>query len=162
MFTQKTENPECLFEVKNISKPNICSLEALLSFTDVNHLNIPVFNLSIEEIFIPANSQFGAIEICEESFEVFHMNFSFDQTFSVPANNLEQLEKDSYLDEDEKEQPVIDYLKTGTYTKFMSQEIKDSPSVTEMKLQKMNVWTDQGFKQQFDSDHLPSKSSNMQ
>ncbi len=40
----------------------------------------------------------------------------------------------------------------------MSQVIKDSPSVTEMKLQKMNPWTDQEFEQQFDLDHLPSKS----
>jgi hypothetical protein len=40
----------------------------------------------------------------------------------------------------------------------MSQEIKDSPSVTEMKLKKTNPWTDQGFEQQFNSDHLPSKS----
>ena len=40
----------------------------------------------------------------------------------------------------------------------MSQVIKDSPSVTEMKLQKTNPWKDQEFEQQFDLDHLPSKS----
>jgi hypothetical protein len=83
------------FEVKNISKPNICFPEALLSFTDVNQLNTLVFSSSLEEIFIPATSQFGAIEICEKSLEIFHMNFSFDQTFSVPAYNLEQIEKDT-------------------------------------------------------------------
>jgi hypothetical protein len=91
------------FEVKSISKPNIRSPEALLSFTDRDQLNIPIFNSSLEEIFIPANSQFAAIEICEESFEVFHMNFSHDNTFCVPSNNLEQIQEDSYLDEDEKE-----------------------------------------------------------
>jgi hypothetical protein len=151
----KQKNENVFFEVKNISKPNIRSPEALLSFTYVDQLNIPVFNSSLEEIFIPANSQFAAIEICEESFEVFHMNFSSDQTFSIPANNLEQIEKDSYLDEDEKEQAFLEYLRTGSYTKSMSQVIKDSPSVMEMKLQKTNPWTDQEFKQQFDLDHLP-------
>jgi hypothetical protein len=40
----------------------------------------------------------------------------------------------------------------------MSQVIKDSQSVTEMKLQKMNPWTDQEFEQQFNLDHLPLKS----
>jgi hypothetical protein len=110
----------------------------------------------LEEIFIPANSQFTAIEICEESFEVFHMNFSHDDTFCIPSNNLEQIQEDSYLDEDEKEQAFLEYLKTGSYTKSMSQVIKDSPSVTEMKLQKTNPWKDQEFEQQF--DHLPSKS----
>ncbi len=52
----------------------------------------------------------------------------------------------------------LEYLKTGSYTKSMSQVIKDSPSVTEMKLQKTNPWKDQEFEQQFDLDHLPSKS----
>jgi hypothetical protein len=156
LVKQKYEN--VFLEVKSISKLNIRSPEALLSFTDVNQLNIPIFNSSIEEIFIPANSQFAAIEICEESFEVFHVNFSSDKTFSVPTNNLEQIEKDSYLDEDEKEQAFSEYLRPGSYTKSMSQIIKDSPSVTEMKLQKMNPWTDQKFEQQFDLDHLPLKS----
>ncbi len=87
-FTHKTENKNVFFEVKTISKPNICSPEALLSFTDINPLNIPVFNSSLEEIFISANSQFAAIEICEESFEVFHINFSSDHTFSIQSNNL--------------------------------------------------------------------------
>jgi hypothetical protein len=91
LIKQKNEN--VFYKVKNISKPNIRSPEALLSFTDVNQLNIPVFNSSLEEIFIPANSQFAAIEVCDESFEVFHMNFLSDQTFSVPSNNLEQIEK---------------------------------------------------------------------
>jgi len=139
----KQKNENVFFEVKSISKPNIRSPEALLSFTDRDQLNIPIFNSSLEEIFIPANSQFAAIEICEESFEVFHMNFSHDN---------------SYLDEDEKEQAFLEYLKTGSYTKSMSQVIKDSPSVTEMKLQKTNPWKDQEFEQQFDLDHLPSKS----
>jgi hypothetical protein len=40
----------------------------------------------------------------------------------------------------------------------MSQAIKDSPSVTEMKLLKTNPWTDQEFEQQFDLDNLPFKS----
>jgi len=40
----------------------------------------------------------------------------------------------------------------------MSQLIKDSPSVTEMKLQKMGPWKDQEFEKQFDLDHLPAKN----
>jgi hypothetical protein len=126
----KQKNENVFFEVKRISRPNICSPEALLSFTDMNQLNIPVFNLSLEEIFIPTNSQFAAIEICEESFEVFHMNFSYDITYCIPANTLEQIEKDSYLDKDEKEQAFLEYLRTGSDTKSMSQVIKDSPRLS--------------------------------
>ncbi len=40
----------------------------------------------------------------------------------------------------------------------MSQLISDSPSVTEMKLQKMEPWPVEEFEKQFDLDHLPAKS----
>jgi len=45
------------------------------------------------------------------------MNFSHDNTFCVPSNNLEQIQEDSYLDEDEKEQAFLEYLKTGSIQK---------------------------------------------
>ncbi len=64
------------------------------------------------------------------------MNFSYDKTFCIPANNFEQIEEDFYLDEDEKEQAFLKYLRTGSYTKSMSQVIKDSLSVTEWSFRK--------------------------
>jgi len=152
---QKSEN--VFFEVKSISQPNIRSPDALLSFTDTEQLNIPIFNSSYEDIFIPANSQFAAIEICKDSFEVFHLNFSPNTSTTTEANNLDQLNSDSYMEEDEKEQAFLDYLQNGTYTKSMSQLIKDAPSVTEMKLQKTEPWKEQEFENQFDLDHLPSQ-----
>ncbi len=39
----------------------------------------------------------------------------------------------------------------------MSQLITDSPSVTEMKLQKMEPWPLNEFEKQFDLQHLPQK-----
>jgi hypothetical protein len=62
------------------------------------------------------------------------------------------------MEEDKKEQFFLDYLQTGSYTKSMSQLIKDAPSVTEMKLWKTEPWKDQEFEKQFDLDHLPSQS----
>jgi hypothetical protein len=156
LIKQKREN--VFFEVKTLNKPNICSPEALVLFTDTDELYIPIFNASLEEIFIPANSQFAAIEICEESFEIFHRNFSFDQIFTIETNNLDQIQPDSYMDKDKEEQAFLEYLCTGSYSKSMSQVIKDSPSETEMKLQRKNPWKDQEFEQQFDLDHLPAKS----
>jgi len=38
------------------------------------------------------------------------MNFSFDQTFTLETNNLDQIETNSYMDEDEKEQAFLEYL----------------------------------------------------
>ncbi len=46
----------------------------------------------------------------------------------------------------------------GKYTKSMSQLITDSPSVTEMKLQKTEPWPLNEFEKQFDLQHLPQKS----
>jgi hypothetical protein len=40
----------------------------------------------------------------------------------------------------------------------MSQLITDSPSVTEMKLQKTEPWPLNEFEKQFDLQHLPQKS----
>jgi len=96
-------------EVKTLSQPNICSPGALLSFTDMIQLNITIFNTSFKDIFIPANSHCAAIEICEDSFEVFHMNFSFDNSIILESNNLELIQSDSYMDEDKKEQAFLEY-----------------------------------------------------
>jgi len=98
------------------------------------------------------------MEICKDSFEVFHLNFSPDTFITNEANNLDQINSDCYMEEDKKEQFFLDYLQTGSYTKSMSQLIKDAPSVTEMKLWKTEPWKDQEFEKQFDLDHLPSQS----
>jgi len=52
----------------------------------------------------------------------------------------------------------MEYLQSGKYTKSMSQLITDSPSVTEMKLQKMEPWPLDKFEKQFDLQHLPQKT----
>ncbi len=52
----------------------------------------------------------------------------------------------------------MEYLQSGKYTKSMSQLITDSPSVTEMKLQKTEPWPLNEFEKQFDLQHLPQKS----
>jgi len=62
------------------------------------------------------------------------------------------------LDDNEKEKAFVEYLQSGKYTKSMSQLITDSPSVTEMKLQKMEPWLLNEFEKQFDLQHLPQKS----
>jgi hypothetical protein len=52
----------------------------------------------------------------------------------------------------------MEYLQSGKYTKSLSQLITDSPSVTEMKLQKIEPWPLGEFEKQFDLQHLPQKT----
>ncbi len=70
----------------------------------------------------------------------------------------EIIQNDDNLDNNEKEQACMEYLHTGKYTKSMSQLITNSPSVTEMKLQKTEPWPLDEFEKQFDLQHLPQKS----
>jgi hypothetical protein len=57
-----------------------------------------------------------------------------------------------------KSKRLWNILQSGKYTKSMSQLITDSPSVTEMKLQKTEPWPLDEFEKQFDLQHLPQKS----
>jgi hypothetical protein len=52
----------------------------------------------------------------------------------------------------------MEYFQTAKKTKSMSQLTTDSPSVTEMKLQKTEPWLFNAFEKQFDLQHLPQKS----
>jgi hypothetical protein len=88
--------------------------------------------------------------------DIYHLNVTFDNSQLLDINSAQKvINNDEGLDEREKEQAFMEYLQSGKYTKSMSQLISDSPSVTEMRLQKTEKWPLDEFQKQFDVQHLP-------
>ncbi len=114
--------------------------------------------MSSKDIFLPANSQMATISILYKITDIYHLNVTFDNSQLLDINSAQKvINNDEGLDEREKEQAFMEYLQSGKYTKSMSQLISDSPSVTEMRLQKMEPWPLDEFEKQFDLQHLPHK-----
>ena len=133
--------------------------DTLLTFYDFQNIQIPFFNSSSEDIQLPANLEIATLDILDEFTDIFHLNVTLDEHQFLETNSAQQIiQNDESLDDNEKEQAFMEYLQSGKYTKSMSQLITDSPSVTEMKLQKTEPWPLNEFEKQFDLQHLPQKS----
>jgi hypothetical protein len=119
---------------------------------------IPFFSFSTEDVLLPANFEIATLDILDEMTDIYHLNVTLDEHQFLDINLAQEIiQNDEGLDDDEKEQAFMEYLQSGKYTKSMSQLITDSPSVTEMKLQKMEPWPLDEFEKQFDLQHLPQK-----
>jgi len=101
----------------------------------------------------------ATISILYKITDIYHLNVTFDNSQLLDINSAQKvINNDEGLDEREKEQAFMEYLQSGKYTKSMSQLISDSPSVTEMRLQKMEPWPLDEFEKQFNLQHLPHKT----
>jgi hypothetical protein len=115
--------------------------DTLLTFHDFKKNQIPFFNSSTEDILLPTNFELATLDILDEFTDIFQLNVTFDVHQSLELNLAQEIiQNDKSLDDNEKEQAFMEYLQSGKYTKSMSQLITDSPSVTEMKLQKTEPW----------------------
>ncbi len=126
-------------EVNTVLHSNLKTPDTLLTFYDFQNIQIPLFNSSTEDILLPANSDLAMLNILDEFTDIYQLNVTLDVNQCLEINST-QIQNDESLDDNEKEQAFMEYLQSGKYTKSMSQLITDSPSVTEMKLQKMDPW----------------------
>jgi hypothetical protein len=141
-------------EINSVFQTNLKSPDTLLTFHDFQNIQIPIFNSSSKDIFLPGNSQMATISILYKISDIYHINVTFDKSQLLDINSAQTVIN---KDEKEKEQAFMEYLQSGKYTKLMSQLISESPSVTEMRLQKMEPWPLDEFEKQFDLQHLPHK-----
>jgi hypothetical protein len=158
-FFLKQKKELVMAEVNTILHSDLKTPDTLLTFHDFQNIQIPLFNSSTEDILLPANFDLATLNILDKFTDIYQLNVTLDVHQSLEINSAQEIiQNDESLDDNEKEQAFMEYLQSGKYTKSMSQLITDSPSVTEMKLQKMEPWPLDEFEKQFDSQHLPQKS----
>jgi len=158
-FFLKQKKELVMAEVNTVLHSYLKTPDTLLTFYDFQNIQIPFFNSSSEDIQLPANLEIATLDILDEFTDIFHLNVTLDEHQFLETNSAQQIiQNDESLDDNEKEQAFMEYLQSGKYTKSMSQLITDSPSVTEMKLQKTEPWPLNEFEKQFDLQHLPQKS----
>ena len=157
-FFLKQKKELVMAEVNTVLHSHLKTPDTLLTFYDFQNIQIPFFNSSSEDIQLPANLEIATLDILDEFTDIFHLNVTLDEHQFLETNSAQQIiQNDESLDDNEKEQAFMEYLQSGKYTKSMSQLITDSPSVTEMKLQKTEPWPLNEFEKQFDLQHLPQK-----
>ncbi len=153
-----TPNDLELFEVSTIFHPKLQRVDALLSLEDRNNVPIPIYNTSSEDIELPSDSQIGNISLIKNPLQIFPLQIHpIDEAHEHLVNSLDSIEaisSDGYLNQEEKNNAFMNYLKTGNYTKSMSKEIEDSLCLTKMQLQNTQPQSWQQLQTQFNLQHL--------
>jgi hypothetical protein len=151
-FFLKQKKDLLMAEINRILHTHLKSPDTLLTFHDFQKIQIPFFNSSTDDILLPANFEVPTPDILDKMTDIYQLNVTLDINLAQ-----EIIQNDEGLDHNEKEQEFMEYLQSGKYTKSMSQLITDSPSVTEIKLQKTEPWAFDEFEKQLDLRHLPQK-----
>jgi hypothetical protein len=162
------DSPDCsspnnleLFEVDTILHPNLQSIDALLSLENREDISIPVYNAGTAEIKLSANTELAHIIPHKNQLQIFPLKYhSIDeanQHLDVNSTvSVDAIDSDRSLNEAEKNQAFLNYLKNGRYTKSMTKLLKDSLSHTEMQLQDTRPQTWPQIQTQINLQHLTS------
>jgi len=158
-FFLKQKKELVMAEVNTVLHSDLKTPDTLVTFHNFQKIQIPLFNSSTEDILHPTNFDLATLDILDELTDIFQLNVTLDVHQPLELNSAQEIiQNDESLDNNEKEQACMEYLQSGKYTKSMSQLIIDSPSVTQMKLQKMEPWPLDEFDKKIDLQHLPQKS----
>jgi len=162
------DSPDCsspnnleLFEVDTVLHPNLQSIDALLSLENREDISIPVYNAGTAEIKLSADTELAHIIPHKNQLQIFPLKYhSIDeanQHLDVNSTvSVDAIDSDCSLNEAEKNQAFLNYLKNGRYTKSMTKLLKDSLSHTEMQLQDTRPQTWPQIQTQINLQHLTS------
>jgi len=128
----------------------------LLSLDNRQDISIPVYNAGTEEIELSTDTEFAKIIHHKNPLQIFPLKYhSIDESNQhLSVNSIDAIDLDSYLNEAEKNQAFLNYMKYGNYTKSMSKEIQDSLSYTTMHLQDTHLQTWSQIQNQISLQHL--------
>jgi hypothetical protein len=147
-----------LFQVNPIVHPYLQSIDALFSLENRNDIRIPVYNIGTAEIELPADTELTQIILQKEQLQIFPLQIHpIDEAHEhlvSSLNSIEAINSDGYLNQEEKSNAFMNYLKTGNYTKSMSQEIEDSLSFTKLQLHNTHPQSWLKLQTQFNLQHL--------
>jgi hypothetical protein len=125
------------YEVKTCSIENVEALAFLLQFEEPDELYIPVYNITLEDIIIEADTEISEIKIYSTDVDVCQMAVvELDEKHSTihECNNARPdfINDDDGMDEEEKEEAFMHYLKRGYHHPSMTKEVESKVSLTEM------------------------------
>jgi len=127
---------------------------------DRDDIWIPVYNTGTAEIELSADTELAHITLQKEHVQIFPLRYHTveeeSQNLEVnSANAVNAINSDHSLNEAEKNQAFLNYLRNGHYTRSMTNLIKGSLSGTKMQLHNTLPQTWQQIQNNFNLEHLP-------
>ena len=164
------------YVVKNCTQPGLKNLPWLMDYIRPNEVCIPVYNDTPHDMIIERNAFFADIEIITQPDEYEAHSMSMNEISpDVIACNLAQpafadseiiecnrvmpkfIHDDQGMNEEEKEEAFLHYMKFGYHHPSMTKEVEENASLTELTLRNDQPLSDEDFETQFDLAHLPLK-----
>ena len=162
---------EIPFTISHIISPLTTLKDTLFSFTNITHVNIPIFNNSSEDYDIPFDYPIASIHLLSSADEIIPISSTnltttdFIQTEKLYTNSSSlqnTISEDDSLTEQEKDTAFYQYTKNGSYAIPMSTFIDNTPSITEMEYKQIEnkELSIKEFLNQFNIQHLPPNYRN--
>ena len=147
------------YEVKNSLVPYATACPFFMQFKRPNEVNIPIYNSTMEEIIIDAHEVFAEVELFSTSIEVNNLQVQTSMLEELECNltRPDFIELDDAMNEEEKEDAFMSYLKRGYHHPSMTKEVEEKASLTEMYLKSTIPVPDSEFDAQFDLTHIPPR-----
>jgi len=158
------------FEMLNSLVPRLRHMPVALEFHDATKIPIWLYNDTHEEIVIDQNTPVAEILLWREEVECHHMAIK-ETTASIYECNKVALksgkarmsrpafiDEDQAMNEDEKEEAFMEYLRHGYHHPSMTKVVEDKAALTELYKKSTIPIPDHLFESQFDLKHLDSKT----
>jgi len=153
------------YEVLNCLVPRMKTLPIASQYDATNNIMIPISNPTCEDVVIEQGELVAEIDIWKDEYEVHHMmmypevgELMFSETnHARPAF----IEDDLGLNEEEKENAFMDYMRNGYHHPSMTKIVEDRAALTELYLKSTKAVPDHLFETQFDVAHLAPRMQEM-
>ena len=164
------------YVVKNCTQPGLKNLPWLMDYIQPNQVCIPVFNDTPYDMIVERAALFADIEIIQDNDEYETHSMSMNEVspdiiecnLARPAfvdsdiiecnfTRPQFIQDDQGMNEDEKEEAFLHYMKFGYHHPSMTKEVEENAALTELTLRDDKPLSDEDFETQFDLAHLPLK-----
>ena len=159
------------YQVVNSTIPRVKSLPIVLQYDKPNCISIPLYNSTHEDIVVDEGEMVAEIDIWKNNVEVHEAKFHSDSEENVTLYHCNEVQTqhplpsfisdDSAMNDLEKEESFLDYLRKGYHHPSMTKIVEDKAALTELYLKSTEPIPDELFESQFDVAHLPAKEQAM-
>ena len=151
------------YEVKNATYPNLTSLPILHTFESPDQITIPLRNETNDYIVLNPDTLVAQIELWQNpsEYEVHSLRVTGQPNdwvkVQVNANYPIFISNDMAMNEEEKDEAFMNYVRYGYHHPSMTKEVEDKAALTELYYQDVKEVPESDFETQFEVDHLPMK-----
>ena len=155
---------ETTYEVLRAVYPRVSSLPILHTYNDYREIQIPLFNDTMEDMFIEANTNIAEIELWDQpdTHEVHSYQLIEDNSRTMSCNNVSTeipdfIAEDDGMSPEEQQEAFMKYIRYGYHHPSMTKQVEEKAGLTEMTLQNTTPASDKELLDQFELAHLPIK-----